>query len=701
MHRDSWVTPASTLLNLTAKALLEPLDDLHEPSARARARWTAAFLLIVSAVWALVAFGGSLMTRLGMVDDVRMWERLTSVLVYVVVPLCIQYALARAGYYRSAALLYILVGPLAALYLFAALNDPHAVMLLDGFVASLVVSAYLFSVRASLINFVYIAACMLLIPLVAPAVSPGHLVEPLLVNGLALTLLVYTQAGRQRQEAAASSSDTFRCERAVLEHAADAALLLDTKDVIVEVYGQGCEQAPSRADAVGGQALAFVHPDDQAAFSELLARVREGKPAQLSQARIRGQGERYHRFQLWFVPRLKAGIYDGAVVFARLVATEAAADADKQRITAELQQTRQHVEMLVAQMPVAVIEWDLERRINRWNPAATTIFGYTAAEAMGREAIDLLVPEHERAHVRDIFERILHTDDPAYSVNENLTKDGRMIWVEWVNIPLIDGGGRKIGLASLAQDVTERRRAEERAMQLMVAEDRLTAMRALVRVIAHFFRNHLAQIEVNRHLIARLVTQGKHEDVLKRLAALQRGIDQIGGQLDNLAAIASAANPDLTKCDLVALVGQAARNRQEHARTREVTLTVATPAARVELLADAQRVREALEQLLQMAIARASAHTTLTLSLTATDTTACIALADEGATLSTEQIRLLHAFFHTPQAVRAAEISGDLLALIIAQLVAETHGGKMQVEPAATGGSQITLMLPLSPAQAA
>ena len=49
----------------------------------------------------------------------------------------------------------------------------------------------------------------------------------------------------------------------------------------------------------------------------------------------------------------------------------------------------------------------------------------------------------------------------ARSVNENVTKDGRIITCEWFNTPLMDPDGRLVGVISLAQDITERMRAEE------------------------------------------------------------------------------------------------------------------------------------------------------------------------------------------------------------------------------------------------
>ena len=115
----------------------------------------------------------------------------------------------------------------------------------------------------------------------------------------------------------------------------------------------------------------------------------------------------------------------------------------------------------IDRLPLAYILIDANGRVVDWNPAAEKTFGYTKEEALGRVCVDLIVPSPVSDHLREIIRRIWAGDMNAHSVNENQMKDGRIITCQWFNTPLIEADGRFVGVISLAQDITDRKRAEE------------------------------------------------------------------------------------------------------------------------------------------------------------------------------------------------------------------------------------------------
>lgn len=134
--------------------------------------------------------------------------------------------------------------------------------------------------------------------------------------------------------------------------------------------------------------------------------------------------------------------------------------ADELKLATEkVRQSEHKLSLHIQQTPLAVIEYNLKAEVIEWNPAAERIFGFTREEVLGRNHIELLVPEPAREHVDQVWHDLMSGAGGRHSTNENLTRDGRTIVCEWYNTPL-SSEGSLIGIASMVQDLTERNEME-------------------------------------------------------------------------------------------------------------------------------------------------------------------------------------------------------------------------------------------------
>jgi protein-histidine pros-kinase len=125
---------------------------------------------------------------------------------------------------------------------------------------------------------------------------------------------------------------------------------------------------------------------------------------------------------------------------------------------------RRHEQKLSFHMentPLGVIEWDTDFNVVEWNPAAEKIFGFTKTQALGRNALDLIIPPQAREDVQAAWKDLLAKRGGARGFSENVTRDGRTIFCEWYNTPLLDMDGEALQVASLVQDVTDRETARK------------------------------------------------------------------------------------------------------------------------------------------------------------------------------------------------------------------------------------------------
>jgi diguanylate cyclase (GGDEF)-like protein/PAS domain S-box-containing protein len=147
---------------------------------------------------------------------------------------------------------------------------------------------------------------------------------------------------------------------------------------------------------------------------------------------------------------------------------------ERKRAEERLLAANQMLALEFDQAPLGVIDWDKELRVVRWNPAAEAIFGYTAAEAMGRSGM-FIVPRSERATLARVGAELISGEGGSRSSNQNVRKDGQIIQCEWYNAALRDINGDVVGATSLVADITARKRAEDE-IQNLAFHDPLTQL---------------------------------------------------------------------------------------------------------------------------------------------------------------------------------------------------------------------------------
>jgi len=145
-----------------------------------------------------------------------------------------------------------------------------------------------------------------------------------------------------------------------------------------------------------------------------------------------------------------------------------------------VEDTSSLAESILEQIGDAVIYADDKGTITRWNYAAATLFGYSAAEALGQN-LDLIIPEHLRAAHWRGFEAAMTNGVMKLQGRPTVTRathqTGRRLYVE-MTFALVKGqaGGAAHGAVAVAREVTRRieeQRADAHAMDAAKRESDL------------------------------------------------------------------------------------------------------------------------------------------------------------------------------------------------------------------------------------
>ncbi len=118
---------------------------------------------------------------------------------------------------------------------------------------------------------------------------------------------------------------------------------------------------------------------------------------------------------------------------------------------------------IVMQAPDAVIFADRDGTIRVWNRGAATIFGYTAAEALGNN-VDLIIPDRFRRAHGEGFRRAMDTGRVKHvdrvMTTRSMRKDGSKLYVDLSFGLMRDRAGTVIGALATARDCTARHESD-------------------------------------------------------------------------------------------------------------------------------------------------------------------------------------------------------------------------------------------------
>ncbi|HEX9710674.1 MAG TPA: PAS domain S-box protein [Candidatus Thermoplasmatota archaeon] len=115
-------------------------------------------------------------------------------------------------------------------------------------------------------------------------------------------------------------------------------------------------------------------------------------------------------------------------------------------------------------MDAAVVGASPEGVIRSWNRGAERLFGFEPREVIGKR-LDVLAPPEYAEELAQLHERMLAGESVSDYETLRLRKDGTPVYVAITQSPYRDAGDRVAGYSVIAQDMTERIRAEEAVVQ--------------------------------------------------------------------------------------------------------------------------------------------------------------------------------------------------------------------------------------------
>ena len=263
---------------------------------------------------------------------------------------------------------------------------------------------------------------------------------------------------------------------AAVVESSDDAIISKTLDGIITAWNRGAEKVfgYSSAEAVGKPMALLLAPERAEEESGILARIRCGESVQhFETVRVRKDGKKID------VSVTISPITDGmgAIVGASNIARDVTARKFKEE---QLRESEDRFRLFIEHAPAALAMFDREMRYLQVSRRWRTDYGLGERELRGVSHYEIFpeVPERWREiHRRGLAGEVLRGEDDRLD-----RSDGSVQWIRWEVRPWHDRAGEIAGIVIFAEEITERKRAEQ---DLRESEERFQAMANGIPQLAH------------------------------------------------------------------------------------------------------------------------------------------------------------------------------------------------------------------------
>ncbi|MBT6096440.1 MAG: PAS domain S-box protein, partial [Rhodospirillaceae bacterium] len=329
--------------------------------------------------------------------------------------------------------------------------------------------------------------------------------------------------------------------------------------------------------------------------------------------------------------------------------------------------------------------------------------GYTVDEAIGKHAAETIVPSYLRDDINKVFSSLLAQEGGTRSTNENITKNGDTIVCDWYNTPISDADGNVIGVASLVQDITERKLVEQ---QLLDAKDEAekanNAKSEFLASMSHELRTPLNAVLGYAQML-KLPTRetpfdAREEYVDNILDAGNHLHELIEDVLDLAAAEANQLQLFIESVDLNEVVKDCAMMMRPLGERKRIKLVDhLSDGPSVQLRADKKRMKQSLINLLSNAIKFNKEQGTVVIEGREIEEGLFrISVLDTGMGIPEEDHANVFNMFHRLEADPMVAQEGAGIGLSVTKLLVERMSGRIGFDSELGIGTTFWLELPLA-----
>ncbi len=478
----------------------------------------------------------------------------------------------------------------------------------------------------------------------------------------------------------------------LFDNSPDAVAWLDTAGRFVSV-NRGFETLLGyRAGEIKGRLIGdTIVPEDRREEASALSRARlSNKVVRKETVRKRKDGSLVDVSMLAYPIRLGNKTVGGYVIYADIT--------ERKQVEEALRESEYKYKTLFENTIDGLCVIDAQTmKVLLANETAAKIYGFDSPEeAVGMNIIDFIVPEEGQRAIKVIAKDLFQKDLREMHEWQTLAKDGREIWVSAVGVR-IQFQGRLAGLIAL-QDITERKRAEEKEKQLqqeLYLAQRLASVGELAAGVAHEINNPLTGV---LGFSQRLMRKSTDEQVRHDLEIIHGEARRAAEVVQNLLTFARRRQPKKEYSNINDIVQRTLELRSYALQTSNIEVGATLAPNLSEIMVDFPQIQEVFLNIIlnaEQAMSEAHGRGKLIIKTREIKDYVRISFADDGPGIAPENIDKVFDPFFTTREGRG----GTGLGLSACHGIVTEHGGRIYVRSKPEKGTTFFVELPLSPVE--